>query len=147
MPLLTRRARATAIALSLVAAGLLSGCTGTVQEYVERGVEDAVDGATGGEVDLSGELPSDFPPSVPIIDGTIELAGGAAGADGWVVVLSSVAEDPLGDARAAVVGVGFREDPTMAQATAAGSVYTDGEYLVILAGDGGTVTYTVTAAP
>ncbi|GAA1060915.1 hypothetical protein [Agromyces bracchium] len=147
MPLLSRRARATAVAASLAAAALLSGCTGTVQEAVERGVEDAVEGATGGQVDLSGELPADFPASVPVIDGDVELAGGAADAEGWVVVMSSEATDPLGDARAAIEGAGFREDPTLAQATAAGSAYTDGEYLVILAGEGGTVTYTVTPAP
>ncbi|RXZ43515.1 hypothetical protein [Agromyces binzhouensis] len=147
MPIFSRRVRATAIVASLAAATLLTGCTGVVQETVERGVGDAVEDATGGRVELSGELPADFPASVPIIDGSIELAGGAAGAEGWVVVLSSEAADPLGDARAQVQGAGFREDPSMAQATAAGSVYTDGELLVILAGEGGTVTYTVTPAP
>ncbi|WP_400999515.1 hypothetical protein [Agromyces sp. GXQ0307] len=146
MPLISGRARALALVASLATAALLAGCTGTVQESVERSVEEAVEGATGGQVDLSGELPTDFPTSVPIIDGDVELAGGAADAEGWVVVLSSEATDPLGDARAASEGAGFREDPTLAQA-AAGAVFTDGEYLVILAGEGGTVTYTVTPAP
>ncbi|GAA1056716.1 hypothetical protein GCM10017608_20870 [Agromyces luteolus] len=147
MPLFSRRARAVAVVASLAAATLLSGCTGTVQDLVERGVEDTVEDATGGRVELSGELPADFPASVPIIDGSIELAGGAASSDGWVVVLTSEAADPLGDARAEVEGAGFREDSTLAQASAAGTVYTDGEFLVILAGEGGTVTYTVTPAP
>lgn len=137
----------TAVVSGLALSVLLSGCTGVVQDFVERGVEDTVEEATGGQVELGGELPADFPASVPIIDGTVELAGGAATDEGWVVVLSSEATDPLADARAAIEGAGFREDPTMAQATAAGSVYSDGEYLVILAGEGGTVTYTVTPAP
>ncbi|WP_353815663.1 hypothetical protein [Agromyces sp. SYSU T00266] len=147
MPLFPGRARAAAIVASLAAASLLTGCTGTVQEFVERGVEDAVEEGAGAQVDLSGELPTDFPTSVPIIDGTIELAGGAASADGWVVVLTSEAADPLADARAEVEGAGFREDPALAQASAAGTVYTDGELLVILAGEGDAVTYTVTPAP
>ncbi|MRX45422.1 hypothetical protein [Agromyces kandeliae] len=147
MPIFSRRARAAAIVASPAAAALFSGCAGGVQDAVERGVEDAVEDATGDRVDLSGEIPEDFPASVPIIDGSIELAGAAASADGWVVVLTSEAADPLGDARAEVEAAGFREDPTLAQATAAGSAYTDGEFLVILAGEGGTVTYTVTPAP
>ncbi|MGR0318257.1 hypothetical protein [Agromyces sp. ZXT2-3] len=148
MPHLTTRARvAAALAASLAAAALLSGCGGAAQDLVERGVEDTVEEATGGQVDLSGEMPADFPQSVPIIDGTVELAGGAATTDGWMVVLSSEAADPLGDARRTLEGAGFTEDDTLAPASDAGSVYTDGDHLVILAGEGGTVTYTVTPAP
>ncbi|WP_430645682.1 hypothetical protein [Agromyces sp. GXS1127] len=148
MPHLTTRARiAAALAAGLTTAVLLTGCGGAVQDLVERGVEGTVEEATGGQVDLSGDIPADFPQSVPIIDGTVELAGGAASADGWMVVLSSGASDPLGDARSALEGAGFTEDAALAQASDAGSVYTDGRYLVILAGEGGTVTYTVTPAP
>jgi hypothetical protein len=148
MPTLRSRDRvAVALAAGVAAATLLTGCVGTAQEFVERGVEDTVESATGGQVDLSGELPDDFPDSVPVIDGTIELAGGAEGMDGWVVVLSSAASDPLVDARTELEAAGFSEDPTLPDTTAGGSVSGNGEFMVILAGEGGTVTYTVAPTP
>jgi hypothetical protein len=148
MPTLRPPARvAVALAGGIAAATLLTGCVGPVQDLVERGVEDTVESASGGQVDLSGELPDDFPDSIPVIDGTIELAGGAEGMDGWVVVLSSEASDPLAEARTALEGAGFGEDPTLSDTTAGGSVYGNGEFMVILAGEGGTVTYTVAPTP
>ncbi|MEI5583337.1 MULTISPECIES: hypothetical protein [unclassified Agromyces] len=138
-------AAATAAALSI---GLLAGCTGTpVDEFVDRGVEDAVEGATGGDVSLGGELPADFPPSVPVIDGEVELSGGSGGGEGWVVVLTTSAEDPLGEAKAALEQAGFTEQTGASTQAAAGVLYSDGEHLVVLAGEGTTVSYAVSAAP
>ncbi|MBM7505323.1 hypothetical protein ACFPER_17695 [Agromyces aurantiacus] len=144
------RGRAAALLpLAALTAALLAGCAGNpVQDLVDRTVEDAVEGATGGDVELSGDLPADFPESVPVIDGTIELAGGTgSSAEGWVVVLSSPSSDPLADATTALTGAGFTQDATLSGESAGGSVYTDGEYLVVLAGDETTVTYTVMPAP
>ena len=143
------RLRGRAAALLSVATLVLTGCVGNpVQDMVDRNIEETVEGATGGEVELGGELPADFPQSVPVIDGTIELAGGAGdGTEGWVVVLTSQAADPLGDAASALTGAGFTEDATLSGDAAGGSIYTDGQYLVILAGDGSTVTYSVAPAP
>jgi hypothetical protein len=144
-----RRRAAALVSVAAVATALLTGCAGNpVEGMVKQGVEDAVEGATGGEVELGGQLPSDFPESVPVIDGAIELAGGSGGGtEGWVVVLTSQAADPLADAESALTGAGFTEDAALSGDAAGGSVYTDGEHLVILAGDGSTVTYTVTPAP
>lgn len=149
MPAPRLRSRAAALfPVVAVATALLAGCAVTpVEGLVTEGIEGAVEGATGGDVELGGSLPADFPESVPIIDGTIELAGGSAGAaDGWVVVLTSESGDPLADARSALTGAGFTEDATLSGDTAAGAVYTDGEYMVVLAGEGTTVTYTVAPA-
>ena len=143
------RARAAAAASAVVLfVGLLTGCAGNpVEDLVNQGVEDAVEGATGGDVNLSGELPADFPESVPLIDGDIELTGGAGGVEGWVVVLTSSAADPLAEAKAALAQAGFAEQTGVSGQAAAGTLHSDGQYLVVLAGDGTTVTYTVTAAP
>ncbi|MGR2751312.1 hypothetical protein [Agromyces arachidis] len=139
---------AAAVSAAALVLGLLSGCTGTPFDGLfSQGVEDAVNGTTGGEVDLSGELPADFPASVPLIDGEIELTGGVGSAGGWVVVLTSAAADPLADAAAALKEAGFSEQTGVSGQVAAGALYSDGSHLVVLAGDGSTVTYTVTVAP
>lgn len=150
MPAPRLRGRAAALlSVAAVATALLTGCVGNpVEDLVKQGVEDAVEGASGGDVELGGDLPADFPQSVPVIDGTIELAGGAGGdTEGWVVVLTSDSADPLADAKSALTGAGFGEDAALSGNAGGGSVYTDGEHLVILAGDETTVTYTVTPAP
>ncbi|BDZ55931.1 hypothetical protein [Agromyces marinus] len=148
MPVLRSRGRvAPALVGGITAVLLLAGCAGPVQELVEDGVRGAVEDATGGQVELSGELTADFPASVPVIDGTIELAGGSAGGEGWMVVLSSTAPDALGDARSELEAAGFSEDRSVSGENAGGAVYSDGQHLVILVGDGSTVTYTVTPAP
>jgi hypothetical protein len=145
------RLRGRLAALSAVAAAtlLLTGCVGNpVQDLVDRTVEETVEGATGGDVELGGDLPADFPTSVPVIDGTIEVAGGAGGnGDGWMVVLTPDGADPVGDATSALTAAGFTEDASLSGDAAGGSVYTDGQYVVVLAGDATTVTYTVFPAP
>jgi hypothetical protein len=139
MPAPRLRGRAAALlSVAAVATALLTGCVGNpVEDLVNQGVEDAVEGASGGDVELGGDLPADF-----------ELAGGAGGdTEGWVVVLTSDSADPLADAKSALTGAGFGEDAALSGNAGGGSVYTDGEHLVILAGDETTVTYTVTPAP
>lgn len=145
-PLRRRFRAASAASAALLSVGLLAGCAGNpLDDLVSQGVEDAVEGATGAEVNLSGELPADFPESVPIIDGEIELTGGSAG-QGWVVVLTSSAADPIGDAKAALQGAGFTEQTGVSGQAAAGVVYSNGEHVVVLAGEGTTVSYAVSAA-
>ncbi|HET8778900.1 MAG TPA: hypothetical protein VFM66_02415 [Agromyces sp.] len=139
---------ATAVAIAAISATLLTGCFGNpVEDLVNRGVEDAIEGATGGDVSLGGELPADFPTSVPLIDGTIGVAAGTGGADGWVVVITSSASDPVADAAAALEGAGFTEDTTVSGAGMGAKVYSNAEYLVLVAGEGETVSYTVTPKP
>ena len=74
--LTTTTRAATAVAIAGITASLLTGCFNPA-ELVNRGVEDAIEGATGGDVSLGGELPADFPTSIPLIDGDVTFAGGA----------------------------------------------------------------------
>lgn len=132
---------AMAVVIAGLTASLLTGCFGNpVEDLVNRGVE----GATGGEVSLDGELPSDFPESVPLVDGDISFAGGSGGGEGWIVMVTSDAADPVADARAALEDAGFAEDTTVSGGGVGAVVYSNAELLVLLAGDGKTVSYTVT---
>ena len=144
--LTTTTRAATAVAIAGITASLLTGCFGNPGDLVDKGVEDAIESATGGDVSLGGELPADFPTTIPLIDGDVTFAGGAGDADGkgWVVVLTSSAADPVADAAAALEGAGFTEDTTMAGGEAGARIYTNAEYFVLLAGEGETLTYTVT---
>jgi hypothetical protein len=143
MPTITTRATA-AVAIAGLTTALLAGCFGNPVDDLGRGVEDAVESATGGEVNLDGELPSDFPESVPLIEGDISFTAGAGGEEGWVVIITSSADDGVADAAAALEDAGFTEDRSASGPAGTGAVYSDDEYLVVLAGDGTTVTYTIT---
>ncbi len=143
MSTLTIRSRAAiAVAIAGVCAALLTGCNPV--DLVQQGVEDAVEGATGGDVSL-GELPEDFPESVPVIEGDIAVGagGGSTGADGWVVVITSTAADPMAEAAAALEGAGFTEETAVSGGPMGASAYSNAEYTVFLAGSDDTVTYTV----
>jgi hypothetical protein len=145
MSTLPNRSRtAIAIAIAGITASLLTGCFGNPGDLVNQGVEDAIESATGGDVSLDGELPEGFPTSVPIIDGDISVAAGAGGAEGWVVVITSSASDPVAEAASALEGAGFTEDTTASGAGIDAKVYSNAEYLVLVAGDGNRVSYTVT---
>jgi hypothetical protein len=145
---ITRRHAGTVAVIAVLTATVLSGCSiPNPGDLVNKGVEGAIEDATGGDVSLSGELPADFPASVVLIDGDISFSAGAGGAEGWVVMVSSDAADPVADAAAKLEAAGFIEDTTVNGDTASAVVYSNGEYLVLLAGDGGAVSYTVTPQP
>ena len=144
MSTLTIRSRAAiAIAIAGVSASLLTGCNPT--DLVNQGVEDAIESATGGDVSL-GELPEGFPESVPVIEGDIAVGagGGSTGADGWTVVVTSDAADPMADAVAALEAADFTKDPSIATGGVGAEFYSDGEYSVLLVGQGKNISYTVT---
>jgi hypothetical protein len=146
MPTLPTTTRAAiAVAIAGITASLLTGCFGNpVENLVNNGVEDAIEDATGGEVNIDGELPADFPTTVPLIEGKISFSGGSGGTEGWVVLITSSASDPVAEAASALEGAGFTEDTTVSGAGADAKVYSNAEYLVFVAGDGNIVTYTVT---
>jgi hypothetical protein len=135
-----------AAVIAVLTATMLSGCFPNPGDLVNQGVEDAIEEATGGDVSLGGELPADFPESVVLIDGDISFAGGAGG-DGWLVMISSSAADPVADAAAKLEAAGFTQDTTLNGDTASAVVYSNDEYLVLIAGDGDVVSYTVTPQP
>jgi hypothetical protein len=141
----TRTRTMLAITMAAVAAALFTGCSGNpIGDLVNQGVEDAVEGATGGDVSVGGELPDGFPESVPLVEGKVTVGVGAGGADGWFVIISTTSADPVADAAAKLEGAGFTEDTTLSGGGTAAKVYSNGEYLVLLAGEGETVSYTVT---
>lgn len=136
---------AVAVVIAGLTASLLTGCFGNpVEDLVNQGVEDAVEGVTGGEVNLDGELPADFPESVPLVEGEISFAGGTGTGEGWLVMVTSSAADPVADASTALEGAGFTQDTTVSGGGVGAVVYSNADYLVLLAGDGATVSYTVT---
>ncbi|MDF2574971.1 MAG: hypothetical protein K0S05_1883 [Agromyces sp.] len=146
MPTLPATTRAAmAIAIAGVTASLLTGCfANPVEELVNRSVEGAVEEATGGDVSLSGELPADFPAEVPVIEGKIGLSAGAGGAEGWVVAITGTSSDALAEAAAELEAAGYTEDTAVSGGQVGAKVYTGADYLVLLAGEGSTVSYTVT---
>ncbi|MDQ0892842.1 hypothetical protein [Agromyces ramosus] len=144
----TRTRAGLAIAMAGVSATLLTGCfANPIEDLVNQGVEGAVEDATGGDVSLGGELPADFPTSVPLVEGEVAFGAGAGGAEGWIVMITSTAADPVADAAAALEGAGFTKDTELSGGGTAAQVYTNGELLVLLAGEGETVSYTVTQQP
>lgn len=143
---ITHRRMGIAGVIAVLTATMLSGCFPNPGDLVNQGVEDAIEEATGGDVSLGGELPADFPESVVLIDGDISFAGGAGG-DGWLVMISSSAADPVADAAAKLEAAGFTQDTTLNGDTASAVVYSNDEYLVLIAGDGDVVSYTVTPQP
>lgn len=145
--LATARRAAAAVSIAALSALLFTGCANPLEDLVNEGVEGAIEDATGGEVSLDGELPSDFPSEIPLVDGAVALGAGTGGADGWIVMITPTAADPLADAAAKLEGAGFTENTELSGSGAEALVYSNGSYLVLLAGDGETVSYTVTPAP
>ena len=145
----TRTRAVLAIAVAGMTATLFTGCFGNpVEDLVNQSVEDTIEGATGGDVSLDGEVPADFPASVPLIDGDVTFGAGAGGSEGWIVMITSTAADPVADAAAKLEAAGFTQDTELSGGGAAAQVYTNGEFLVLLAGDGEqAVSYTVTQQP
>ncbi len=142
------RRAAAAAALAALTSALLTGCfSNPVEDLVNQGVEDAVEGATGGDVSLGGELPAGFPESIPLIEGEIGFSAGTGGEEGWIVVINSTAADPMADAEAALEGAGYTKNTELSGGGGGAVVYSDDENVVLLAGDGETVTYTVTPQP
>jgi hypothetical protein len=134
---------AIAVAIAGITASLLTGCFGNPGDLVNQSVEDAIESATGGDVSLDGDLPDDFPTSVPLIEGDVEVAAGAGGSQGWVLVITpSASDDPVADAASALEAAGFTADPKVTGEGAA--LYSNGEYNVLLVGKGASVSYTVT---
>ncbi|MFF2387361.1 hypothetical protein [Agromyces sp. NPDC058104] len=145
--LVTARRAAAAVAIAALSAALFTGCANPLEDLVNQGVEGAIEDATGGEVSLDGEVPSDFPAEIPLVEGEVALGAGTGGADGWIVMITSTAADPIADAVAKLEGAGFTKNTELSGSGADALVYSNGTYLVLLAADGETVSYTVTTAP
>jgi hypothetical protein len=139
-----------AILIAAASVPALTGCFGNpIEGLVRGGVEQAVEGATGGDVSLGGSLPEGWPQEVPVIDGEI-LVGGANtqdGANGWFVTIASNAPDPMAEARSKLEAEGFTEVEALAEAGGEVMVaMSNGEYDVFVAGSAEGILYTVVPA-
>jgi hypothetical protein len=145
MPL--NRVRVLTATLAVAAMAVLSGCSG---ETIGTAVDGAVNEATGGDVSLGGQLPEGWPAEIPVIDGDIGFgaSNSADGDRGWVLTITTSAEDPLADATAKLEAAGFIAD-TRATANVgdAGVVaLTNETWAVVIAGTPEGVLYTVSPA-
>jgi hypothetical protein len=90
----------------------------------------------------SEELPSDFPKAdVPLVDGTIVVARGDK-VNGWSVTVQPSSKDAFADAKSALEGKGYTQEPG---ATDTAAVYKNAAYTVSVKTPGVSVTYSVTA--
>ncbi|KQM83067.1 hypothetical protein ASE68_07265 [Agromyces sp. Leaf222] len=143
---------ALVVATAGLAVGLLTGCSNPVEDLMQNGVEDAIEGATGGDVSLGGELPAGFPSEIAVVDGEITVGIGTGDSNGWVVVVTTTEADPAAAAASALEGSGFAEDTTLTeeqlQSLTGGQldamVYANDTYRVLLTVQDDTVSYTVT---
>lgn len=149
MPRLSRRySIPLAIVIAAAAAPALTGCFGNpIENIVNNGVEQAVEGATGQDVSLGGKLPDGWPAEVPVVEGEIGPGGGTTGADsGWAVLITSSVADPLAEAKASLEAAGFTADSNFAGAEGGIIAFTNGTYQVVVVGSPEGLLYTVTPA-
>lgn len=143
----TKTRAALAASVAVFASVALAGCfANPIEGLVKGGVEQAVEGATGGDVSLGGQLPAGFPSEIPLIDGEIGFGGSAGeGSEaGWVVTIQSEAADPIAEARAKLEAAGFTAEAGFEGDTGSLAAYRNERYGVVVAGETGGVLYTVT---
>lgn len=156
----TRLLRAPGIAIALAAAFALTGCFGIPGggdggEAAKDGAEKLVEEMSGGEsdIEIDGELPDNFPDSVPLIDGTIQSAvyldmddDDGSTVKGWNVSMS--ADDgatAAEEARQLLLDAGFTEEIWNESEGMINGMFTNADFGVTLGvfGEDGTVGYTV----
>lgn len=134
------RARRTLVgaAIAVALTGALAGCSGTPLDNIVGGavggaVDRAIEEAVGGDVDIStdGQVPSGFPESVPLVDGTV-IGGAAGGGAGWTVVIQPDSVDRFAEAQTALEGAGFTTNASNADAASAFGSFSGAEYNVQL---------------
>lgn len=143
-----RRLVASVLAACLLVAPALSACS-------FNPIESAIEGATGGNVDVGGtSVPDDFPAEIPLIDGDVVAAFGVGTAPDkvWTVTIAVPDASAVDTIKAELEGAGFTaniNDASLGGIT--GGMYTNENHgvLVVVAEDGNggwTATYTVTPA-
>lgn len=135
-----RRAALAAFAAIILLGPALTGCFANPLDSIGQQIGDAVEGATGVDVERSdGAVPDSFPASVPLIEGAV-ISGGSATIEGetnWTVLVSSERSttDVAVEIRDAFAAAGFTE---------AASTQVDGNATLLFTGDY-SVMVTVTA--
>jgi len=136
-------------ALTLGVAPTLAGCS--AEQLVQDAVENAVNDATGLDVDLGGKtLPEDFPTEVSIVSGEISLSGalGAGTEKVWTVgVLVADLAAGFDEAETKLRDAGFTAMETGTDVMNTG-IFSNGAYSVLVTatenGTDKTVNYVVT---
>jgi hypothetical protein len=145
MPSQRRTQRLTvALLVCLAVPAALTGCA-QIGETVTGGVEQAIEDATGGalDVNLSGGLPDGFPEdAVPLVSGDVMGASTTIdGRAGWVV---NVTAKDSGDAASdALTGAGFTETGSASNADGSVVHLASDAYEVTVVSSAETVIYTV----
>jgi hypothetical protein len=105
-----------AILLALAITPALSGCFGNP-------IEQVIEGATGGEVDLGGNsVPEGFPSEVPLVDGEVLFGAAVGNTDGriWNVTVQVASAAALDEIVAQLEGAGFTNTDGFGGSTAEG---------------------------
>ncbi|MCW4385397.1 hypothetical protein OH146_06375 [Salinibacterium sp. SYSU T00001] len=130
--------RILALAAVLLLAPALAACT-MIGDVVEQSVGDAVEGGleglTGVDVEGGSEIPANFPPSVPLVEGEVTAGSSLTVSDEttWTVSIATDAAvaDVFAQARTLLSDAGFEQG--FASETAEQSVASfGGEYTVIV---------------
>ena len=143
-----RKGLTAVIAASLLIAPTLAGCSANP-------IESAIEGVTGGNVDLSGTtIPDDFPSEVPLLDGEVvnAMAAGTAPEKIWTVTMKVTDASVLEGVKADMEAAGFTSElGDAAVGGLTGGMYSNETYSVLIVvaeeKDGGWMaTYTVAPA-
>lgn len=131
-----RKRTILAIALALAITPALSGCFGNP-------IEQIVEGATGGEVDLGGNsVPEGFPAEVPLIEGEVLFGASLGNEEGkvWNVTIKVAGAEAIDTIVAELEGAGFTATEGFGGSTAdGGTAVMDGAaygVLVVVSKDG-----------
>jgi len=118
-----------------VAAGV-SGCN-PIAAVTEQGVEQAIEDATGGNVDIDtgsgASVPADFPSDVPLIDGKVSssVSLGTGAEQSWNIVFSvSDANAAYADAVSKLTNAGYTEVAKVESADGSFASYTNSAWSV-----------------
>lgn len=128
-----RKAIVVAIAACVLLAPVVAACSSPI--------ESAIEGVTGGNVDIGGtSVPDDFPAEVPLIDGEVVAGLGlGSGADKvWTVTLKVAGASALDAIKAELEAAGFVSEFDQGAGGVAGAAYKNANYgvLVVVAEDG-----------
>jgi hypothetical protein len=107
-----RTLRTPAIALLLAGGLTLAGCSNPVEDLIRNGVDNAVDGVTGGDVSIDtgrgADLPAGFPQDLPLPEGNLVASIGADGVYQLTYTLPS--EDAATALADRLVAAGYAND-------------------------------------
>lgn len=142
-----RLSASIAVVLALGIAPVLSGCSGNP-------LENLVEQATGGQVDIGGRaMPDGFPAEVPVVSGDVlfGISAGDGEERGFNVTIATGAESPLDGIETQFADAGFEAQAQASNAGGAGSViFSDDDWNVVVVvaetDDGFTANYTVSPA-